>query len=168
MSVFPSASQVREAALGLSVAGAAKNLPATTSQGIFTVSGGRVLITSLIGIVTTAVQNQACTLSVGFTPTGGSLSAAALATASSIINLAVGAMVAIPQNQTGLVVGSASPGVLGPGNGATSVVSLPGDGGVCILNSGTISVSTSATNTGALKYSLTYVPYDDGATVTAL
>jgi hypothetical protein len=42
------------------------------------------------------------------------------------------------------------------------------NGGIAIVPAGTIDVTTSATNTGAISYSVTYVSYDAGATITAL
>ena len=39
-------------------------LPASTTQNLFTIAGGRVLIKMLFGEVTTVVQAQACNLKV--------------------------------------------------------------------------------------------------------
>lgn len=167
MSVFPSALQVREAYFGLLVTGGAKSLPATGTGGIFTVSGGRVIVTGITGVVTTAIQNQACTLSIGNTPTGGSHATTSLATATAITNAAIGTSIAIPQNLGALLVSSAS-GVL-IANSATSCLGVPvSTGGIAIVPAGTIDVTTSATNTGQITYSITYVPYDVGASITAL
>ena len=42
-----------------------------------------------------------------------------------------------------------------------------GTGGICLVPAGTIDWTTSATNTGAVIWSVSYVPYDAGATVAA-
>lgn len=167
MSVFPRPAELFGAYYGYQVTGGAKTLPATGNQQIFTVAGGRVIITSLTAVVSTAIQNQACTLSVGNTPSGGSVAVTSLATATSIANAALGASLAVPPNLGALLVGGAS-GVL-VANGATSALGVPiSSGGIALVPAGTIGVTTSATNTGAITYSITYVPYDTGATVTAL
>lgn len=150
---------------GVLVTGAAKTLPASTSGDIFTVTGGRVVVTSLTGVVTTAIQNQACALSVGHKPTGGSSQVATLASATSIINFALGSSLAVASLNSGV----AALVVLAP----TAVV--PGvdlgisadDGGLALVPAGSIQVTTSATNTGAITWSVTYIPYDAGAVVTA-
>ncbi len=143
-------------------------LPASGSGDIFLVTGGRVIVTSLTGIVTTAIQNQACTLSVGHKPTGGSSQAATLATATAITNAQVGASIAVPAFGTSGTV----PGALAVL--ATTAVVPQADlgvpissGGIAMVPAGSIQVTTSATNTGAINYSITYFPYDAGAVVTA-
>jgi hypothetical protein len=148
----------------LLVSGTAKTIPATTSQNLFTVSGGRILLTSFVGQVTTVIGATATTLSVGVTPSGGSLQAAAIATATAINGSAVGTLVSVAMTSsgaTGLVVGSA-PGVL-PINGASI-----DDQTAMLITAGNINVSTSATTTGAITWSMSYLPYDSAATVTAL
>ncbi len=161
MSVFPKPQELFGTHYGFLVTGGAKTLPAGTTGHIFTVAGGRVLITSLTGIVTTAVQAQVCTLSIGNTPTGGSAGAATLATATSVNGISVGTNVSMPPLSAlgvgqALIVGAAG-------------IAVPMDvGGLAIVPAGTIDVVTSATNTGAITYSVTYVSYDAGATITAL
>lgn len=161
MSVFPKGLQLMEANYGLIVTGGPKTLPATGSGDIFTVTGGRVLVTSLVGQVSTAIQNQACTLSVGYNP-ASSPETTALCTATSIANLAVGVMVALPAAITSALVVAANAGVLAaPGKTISS-------SGIAVVAAGTIDVTTSATNTGAIIWTVTYIPYDTGASVTAL
>lgn len=168
MSVFPRAAELFGAYYGFLVTGGAKALPASGTGHIFTVAGGRVIITTLTGVVSTAIQNQACTLSAGNTPTGGSAATTSLCTATSIANAAVGTSIANPVTLTNaLIVGGAS-GVL-TGTGSGSALGVPiSSGGIAIVPAGTIDVTTSATNTGAITWSVTYLPYDVGATITAL
>ncbi len=160
------AKQVFASAYGAAVTGTAKTLPASTSGDIFTVTGGRVIVTGITGVVSTAIQNQACTLSVGHKPTGGSSQVATLATATSIINFAVGSSLAVPPFSSGspqaLVVLATTSVVPGTDVGVTI-----SSGGIAIVPAGSIQVTTSATNTGAIIWTVTYVPYDAGAVVTA-
>ena len=145
---------VRTIAAGIAVSRATAALPASALGNIFTVSGGRILLVALVGEVTTAVQNQACTLSIGTAPTVGTGSATALGTASSIIAAPIGTHVGI-----------------NPGGAA--VTDLATQAGVAmpsakfVVNIGSITITTSATNTGSLKWDLVYVPLDSGAQVVA-
>ena len=65
--------QLRKLLFGNVVTRATGALPATTTGGIFTVSGGRVRVTGLTGVVTTGIQAQATTLKVVATPTTGAV-----------------------------------------------------------------------------------------------
>src|SRR4051812_37156824 len=62
---------IRLAQLGIKVDRTAATLPASTTTTYFTVAGGRVLITGLVGEVTTIVQAQATTFKLTSTPTTG-------------------------------------------------------------------------------------------------
>ena len=75
MSTLIQGNELRALHFGVRVEKAAFTLPATTSTAIFTVAGGRVIVTSLIGEVTTAVQAQACNLNVTIDPTGAGAAA---------------------------------------------------------------------------------------------
>jgi hypothetical protein len=169
MSVFPSALQLREANFGFLVTGGAKTLPASTTGHLFTVVNGRIVLTSMIGTVTTLIQTQACTISIGNTPTAGSAGAASLAAASASVSaLPVGAALAVPPAQASALFFGAATGVL-PANGSGTALGVPiVNGGLAIIPAGTIDWTTSATNTGAIAWSVTYYPYDVGATITAL
>lgn len=154
---------------GALVTGGPKTLPASGSGDIFSVAGGRVIITSLTGVVTTVIQAQACTISVGNKPTGGSSATTTLCAASaSVSGLAVGASLAVPQAKASALMFSGADGTLlwNTTSGAQGVPVV--SGGLVIVPAGTIQITTSATNTGAIQWSVTYVPYDAGATVTAL
>jgi len=161
MSVFPKPAELFGTHYGFIVTGGAKTLPATATGHIFTVAGGRVLITSLTGIVTTATGATATTLSIGNTPTGGTAGTATLATATSITSLSVGANVSMPPLSSVGVAQALVVGAVG--------IAVPMDvGGLAIVPAGTIDVVTLTTDTGAITYSVTYVSYDAGATITAL
>lgn len=139
------------ASLGFRVDKTAATLPATTTQTIFTVAGGRVLINLLIGQVTTIIQAQACNLKVTAAPTVGT--AVDLAANLDINADEAGCLYLAECDGTALVGANAGAGMSGIGKS------------MAIVNTGVIRIETSATNTGATKWSLWYVPLDEGATV---
>jgi hypothetical protein len=147
-------SAVRLISEGIIASRATAALPASALGNIFTITGGRILIVALVGEVTTAVQNQACTVSIGTAPTVGTGSATALGTTSSIIAAPIGMHF------------SSNPG------GAT-VTDLATQAGVLVpstrflVDAGSITITTSATNTGSVKWDLIFVPWDNGASVAA-
>jgi len=168
MSVNPSALQVREANFGFLVTGGAKTLPASGSGDIFSVNNGRVIITSLIGVVSTAIQAQATTLSVGNKPTGGASATATLCATADLNNKPVGTTLAVPAAKASALIVSGADGTV-VFNGSSGGQGIPvSSGGLAIVPAGTIQVTTVATSTGAIIWSCTYVPFDVGATVTAL
>lgn len=135
---------------GFRVDKTAANLPATTTQNIFTVSGGRVLVGLLFGEVTTVVQAQACNLKVTHVATaGGNVD---LASNLDINAFALGRLFLVEGDGTALV---SNGGALLNAIGASAMV----------LSAGTVRIETSATNTGATKWTMWYVPLDDGAAV---
>jgi hypothetical protein len=171
MTVNPAAqaAQLFAAYYGTVVTDAAHTLPASTTGHLFTVSGGRVIVTSITGIVSTVIQAQACTISIGATPTAGSAAVASIAAASSSVSgLAVGVSLGVPAFSSGspaALVFSGVSGVLAAADAGVGFMSAPG---ICLVPAGTIDWTTSATNTGAVTWSVSYIPYDAGATVTAL
>lgn len=138
--------------LGINVKKASATLPATTTQNLFTIAGGRVLVTAFIGEVTTIVQAQACTLKLTSVPTTGS--AVDFASALDINAFEAGAILICEGDGTALIGTSAGAGF------APALNALP-----FVLPIGTIRCATSATNTGATKWDLWYFPLDDGASV---
>ena len=155
MANFIQGSQVRLLTQGILVSRAAATLPATGAQNIFTVSGGRVLLVALVGEVTTIIQAQSTTVKVTSTPTTGS--AIDMSSATADINaLEVGGRISLanpPAAATALVKTNA---------GYTNL-----QGVNTVVPAGTISYTTGATSTGAMKWDLFYVPLDTGASVAA-
>jgi hypothetical protein len=158
MSVIIQGSQVREILLGFKVEEPAAVLPATGIAHLFTVAGGRVIVTGLIGQCTVVNSATATTVSVGVTPTTGTATATSLATATAITSKEVGTLASL----------GATPGAaLVVGANAGGAVGVQGNNG-SVVEPGTIDITTSATNTGAWKWTLFYIPLDDGAAVTAV
>jgi hypothetical protein len=120
---------------------------------LFTISGGRILVRALYGVVTTIIQAQATTVSLIATPTAGS--AVSLSNATLDINaLEVGGSVSL----------AATLGATAIKANAGAVIPLQTS---IILNAGTINVTFGAASTGAIKWDLAYVPIDVAASVVA-
>lgn len=145
--------QLRLIRFGIKVSRAAKVLPATATESIFAVSGGHVIVTGLIGRVTTATDSTATNLSVVSTPTSGT--AVTLASVVAAASKEIGAFFTLNSTAGGaLVVTTAGAGYLV--NGYYPVVA-PGN----------IQIVTSATNAGVVKWDLLYIPLDDAGSVAA-
>jgi hypothetical protein len=140
--------------LGKSVDRAAALQPATGQAAIFTVSGGKILVTSLIGEVVVATPATTNTLKVTGNPTSGT--DVDWTTATSTASKEVGAIISLPVTAGGaLVVANA-----GGGNAAFAAGFVGQVGTIDLVTTGTAA-------TGTIKWTLTYVPLDAGATVAA-
>jgi len=168
VSVFPSGTQLREALFGLLVTGPSKTIPGAGLQTIFNVTGGRILLTSLLGLVSvTAIGGTATTLSVGVTPTGGASAPTALCTATAITSSVVGTTFIVPPAQGSALIVVGASGVQAGGSATAFGAGQIANGGLCLVSAGVITITTSATTTGAVTWACTYMPYDAAAAVTA-
>jgi hypothetical protein len=134
---------------GTRVARAAAVLPATGNQTIFTVTG-RVIVTGLIGEVTTVMSATVTNLKATAVATVGAL-ATDLCANTLVTSLAVANLFSVP----------------GVAATAASLGSAVTQGNEFIVQPGIIRITTDATNTGAMTWTLTYVPLDDGASIVA-
>lgn len=135
----------------------ARTIPATTTDQIFRVKGGRVLVKRLLGTVTTVIQTQADNMKVS----SKQLDAASAAVGTAVD---VAANVDITAREVGgmyFVEGDGTAGVLS--NAGAAFVGT--NSGQWIAPQGEIYLTTSATNTGAMKWDLWYQPIDPGAFV---
>lgn len=125
-----------------------------STKPLFTVTGGRVLVTSLVGEVTTVIQTQANLAKIVFNPdaTGADTD---LCTTLDITADAVGTLYGVP----GTYASALASGLL--------TLEGPGFGDPFIVSEGSIGLNTSASSTGSVAWTLTYVPLDDGAAVVA-
>lgn len=142
------------------VACPSRTIPATTTDQIFRVKGGRVKIRNLVGEVTTAIQNQLNNMKVS----SKKLDASSAAVGSAVD---VAANVDVANREVGgfyFVEGDGTAGVLSNAGAAF----IGANSGEWIAPQGEIYVTTSATNTGAMKWDLWYVPLDPGAYVEAV
>jgi len=151
-------SQLRNAELGFRVVTAAKTVPQNATQTVFTVSGGRIMVGLLYGLVSTVIGGTTPAAKYIATPTVGTLND--MCTALTITAYEAGAQWVLP-----LLVGSALVGIAAPGkSGSISGVGLGGQ----IVAPGTIGFNVSAADaTGAVIHSLFYVPLDPASVVVA-
>ena len=136
---------------GKKVERATATLPQTGQAALFTVSGGRVLVTSIIGEVTTVIETQANATKVVFNPTSGADTD--LCTALDITADAVGTLYSVHDPASALAA------MIGAG-----LIIEPGG---MVLQDGTIDLHCAASNTGSVKWTVHYVPLDDGARIVA-
>lgn len=132
--------QVRSLVCGLQVNRAAALLPATTQAAIFTVTGGKVLVTSLIGEVVVVMPATANVVKVTGNPTVGTdvdwCTTTSTASAEAGSTLSLGAAALAVKNAGGGSLGSTVPGY--------------------IAQIGTIDLVTTGTAaTGTVKWALT-------------
>lgn len=146
---------VRSATSGYLTSRAAANIPQSATGGLFLVTGGRIMVIALVGEVTTAIQNQTCTLGYGTFPTTGSANNTNLGSTVTLTNAAVGRH--FVSNTGGAVANDFADGA-GVSMTATRL----------IVPAGSITATTSASNTGQMKFDLVWVPLDTGASVSAL
>lgn len=137
--------------LGIRVDRATAIIPQTTATAIFNIVGGRVLMTGILGEVTT-ILGAVGNLSLESNPTTGTTSAVCAVVASNTNE--VGSLMSI----TGVVGDAALLDDAGGVRMQHAPVALP---------VGTLDFRASASDTGNMKFSIWYVPLDDGAYVTA-
>jgi hypothetical protein len=144
---------IRQVRYGLKCERATKLIPQTATEAIFTVATGRILVTGLIGEVTDTIGNVANATKITGNPTTGT-DVDWCATVD-VDNLEIGGKVTLPA-----AVASAATKAL------AGAIAMPELGLVCPI--GTIDLTTAANSvTGKMKWTLLYVPIDNGATVTA-
>ena len=144
-------------AYGLKVEKAAAALPQTTVGNLFTVTGGRVVVTSILGEVVTIIQNQANNTKLSSNPTTGST--VDLCAVVDVANLEAGGFLSLTPDL------DATPFSVALAKQNAGAISLP----VCgiVVPAGAIELNCAASNTGTVKWMLSYVPLDSGAAVAA-
>lgn len=149
MTTIYSGTDLRAIGLGAQVTKSTGTLAAATST-LFTISGGLVAVTSLVARVTTAVT-VANSYKLQHNPTAGTTVDLFAATDIGTTDTVLGEIFVVTGVKTDtLVVGAL---------GRTRPVVLMDTGDIEQVSAGT---------DGVLKWYLTYVPYDDGATVVAV
>lgn len=155
MAPTPAGKTYRQIMLGLPVdrATATTGLTGTTGD-LFAISGGRIMLTSLVGELTVATGATASVAKLISAPTTGT--AVDLTTTTSVASKEAGAKISLTTFGAALAVNLA---------GAGTVLTAP-----VVIAVGKIQLNTSAdpTGGGSAKWRLTYIPYDDGASVAAL
>lgn len=157
---FLTGREQRRLLLGRQVPRASAVLPATTvSTPYWTVSGGLIYVTSLIGICTAAGDGTATTLLFSAVPTVGAANNMCGASAS-LASAVIGQLVSV--DGTAITTALQAGGVTTGGN-------IGGMAKPIVVGIGTINAVTANTNaTLAYRWLLTYIPMDDGAYVTVV
>jgi hypothetical protein len=129
------------------------------TSALFTVAGGRCLITALFGIVTTVIAGTDPQLTLGTAPTGGTAETAGIASSTALTSAEAGTLITVQSSsgEPGALVVMASPAKAG------NAVYLHSTG--FLVSPGTITQTAQAAETGAVSWYLTYIPMDDGAAV---
>ena len=155
MSTLIQGDQLRSLLVGVKVQRATATLPQTAAGALFTITGGKVLITSLVGEVTTVIQTQADATKLTFDPTDAGATQDLSATLD-ITADAVGTLYSLTGTPA-----TAMQDALNflPSN---KVLAQP-----LVLKPGSILLDCAASNTGSVKWDLTYIPLDNGASVAA-
>lgn len=125
-------------------------IPDTTQTAYFTVTG-RVIITQIVGEVTTKVSETATDIKLISNPTVGD--EVDLCTALTITSDAVGTMYNITGDFTDAMI-------------ATTSGAFTAQSNSFVVAAGTIDLDSTATQTGYTKWTLHYIPLDAGSTVT--
>lgn len=152
MAVHDDAQAFTKSVFGKRVDRATATLPQTTAAAIFNVTGGRCLITQIIGEVTTVIQTQANDTKLTGNPTIGT-------------SVDLCAVLDITADEVGClygITGLNSDAMIGINAGA-----LPAQLRPIIVNTGTIDLDCAASNTGSVKWTIFYCPIDEGAAITA-
>lgn len=139
--------------LGMRVDKVTATLPAGVAGALFNVIGGRVAVMGILGEVTTVIQTQANNTKLVANPTVGT--SVDLCTVLDISADEVGCLYGITGN-----VGDA---LVGVNAGYAPLPEQP-----LVVAPGTIDLNCAATNTGSAKWSIWYVPVDDGAYIEAV
>ncbi len=141
---------IRLSIYGLKVERAAAVLPATATGNLFQITGGRVLLTNLSGEFTVAASATVTNLKLNAINTASAANAD-LCTNGLVTSAPVGTLVSMTAVGSALLAG-----VIGQ------------QANELVLGAGFIRAVTDATNTGQARWTLTYVPLDDGAAVVAV
>ena len=155
MSAIIQGGQLRTLLFGDQVIKTAQALPNNTTSTLFTVAGGNVLVTSLLGVVSTACSATAQTIALGLAPSGGGTAEhAGICTAGTVTSLELGCW---------LSPGTSGGAAMVTGGHAGNTVELPTP---FVAPAGTVTWTTTANSvTGAVSWYLTYIPLDTGASV---
>jgi len=169
MSVIIQGDQIRSLLLGIRVTKATFTLPQTASTAMFTVTGGKVMITSVTGEVTVVLGATATNLNLTYTPSGGA--AADLCAATVCTSDAVGTLYGITSGvATDLLCVQSVSSIGGTPVAASEVPNVTYVQALwrpLIVRAGALNLKASASNTGETKWVMTYIPIDDGAAVAA-
>lgn len=149
MSAIIVGEQLRTLLYGTKASKAVANTVGTKS--LFTITGGKVLVTSIIGEVTTTIT-VAGTTAIQANPTVGTTGVLALATDLGTVDTLQGNLLGI----TGL-----------PADAIFTSVGSARVGAPIAVSAGVIEQVTATGGDGAITWTVTWIPLDDGASLAA-
>jgi hypothetical protein len=144
--------RIRDIVLGCRVDQVATALPDTTYSSLFTIAGGKVLMTAMIGECTVAVGG-ANNIKLVANPTVATAADTDLCATADLNTCDVGDLLSFT--------GTPADAILVAHKGAVQT------GYPVILTTGTVGVNTDANTAGTFKWSCFYIPIDVGATMAA-
>jgi len=142
---------LRKTLIGIKVERPSSLLPQTATVPIFNIIGGRVALRQIIGEVTVVLVGGANASSLDATPAVGT--AVLICAALNITIDELGCLYGISGLNTDALIG-------------INAGALPGQERDVILPVGTLDFTCGANNTGEIKWTMFYIPIDDGAYVT--
>ena len=152
MSVLNDGAAFRKAILGFGpVSKASGAITGNPTTPLFTVAGGEVMITSLWGVVTTAISTDGGTLAIQQNPTTGDTQTLVTATDLGTTDTAVGSVLGLDQGTT-----AASKFLRG---GRHDIL--------WVITTGQVEMVGASSANGAVTFYCTWVPLTDGATLVA-
>ena len=151
MSEFIAGKALRKLLKGIKVERASATLPQTAAAPIFNILGGRVAMIGILGEVT-IVLGAVGNMSIEANPTVGT--AAALCTVLAAGTLEAGTLISIT--------GDVTNAMLGVNAGGVEMQRHP-----VVLPVATLDLRLSGSSTGSVRWTLFYIPIDDGASVEA-
>lgn len=152
----PGAQAMTDLVKGITVHRATDTLPQTVvspGEALFTITGGRVLVTRLFAEVTDTFEGTDPVLSVTSAPTTGT--AVVLASTVDSSSAEIGGFLSVEGDGSAIVLSVA---------GAVLSTGVPCN---CVVPIGNIGLISGASKTGSAKWTLTYFPLDLGAAVVA-
>lgn len=150
MSVTTDGIALRKLMLGLKVERATANM--TTGLELFTVSGGNCFVTLMLGEVTTDIENKSVDFTIVADPTTGT-------------STDIAAVTVVDDDEAGTLY--TVNGVAATGIQVGSSGSVPGALQGFVVAPGAIEITVAGTHTGSTKWTLFYIPLEDGAYITA-
>lgn len=142
-------------ALGEQVDAALAILPQTKAENLFTISGGRVLMTAIVGEVTTVIETAANKLKLTANPTVGTARDIAA-------ELDIGTTAWQEGDLLGITGINTDPLIPSVSAGSVEGMTVP-----VILQEGTLDWECNASKSGKIKWTMRYIALDEGAVVVA-
>jgi hypothetical protein len=172
LNAFVTPDQVTQTVIGTRLIKGPLLLPQTATSTLFTVSGGAILVTELVGYVNTVLGATACNLSVGTAPTAGTPETGGIGSATAVASTAAGKFISAPAGigVNGMALGTWTLGGTGvafsnPYNGTVQAV-ISGGSGITNVSVNGVTVGAAAGTYQVPAHGTLSVAYSTIPTVT--